>query len=157
VILRVLRAFDRLRQAARRRSWKAGHALGRQGEDYAHRLLQEQGYVVVARNYRLPDGRGEIDLVAWEGDTLVFVEVKSRQSDEFGLPERAIGTDKRLHLARAARRYARKAGSRGSVSASMSSASSLIVRQEQSCSAMPSVYECKYRRIRVLPNTERGI
>jgi Predicted endonuclease distantly related to archaeal Holliday junction resolvase len=110
VILRVLRAFDRLRQAARRRSWKAGHALGRQGEDYAHRLLQEQGYVVVARNYRLPDGRGEIDLVAWEGDTLVFVEVKSRQSDEFGLPERAIGTDKRLHLARAARRYARKAG-----------------------------------------------
>ncbi len=110
MILRVLRAFDRLRQAARRRSWKAGHALGRQGEDYAHRLLQEQGYVVVARNYRLPDGRGEIDLVAWEGDTLVFVEVKSRQSDEFGLPERAIGTDKRLHLARAARRYARKAG-----------------------------------------------
>jgi Predicted endonuclease distantly related to archaeal Holliday junction resolvase len=110
VILRVLRAFDRLRQAARRRSWKAGHALGRQGEDYAHRLLQEQGYVVVARNYRLPDGRGEIDLVAWEGDTLVFVEVKSRQSDEFGLPERAIGTDKRLHLARAARRYAQKAG-----------------------------------------------
>ena len=49
----------------------------------------------MARNYRLPAGDGEADLIAWEGDTLVIVEVKSRQSDEYGPPERAVGDDKR--------------------------------------------------------------
>ena len=70
--------------------------------------LRGQGYVIVARNYRSTAGGAEADLIAWEGATLVVVEVKSRHSDEHGPPERAIGDDKRAHLRRVARSYARK-------------------------------------------------
>jgi putative endonuclease len=100
--------FDWLRHLARRRRWTPTLALGRRGEDLAHRFLRRQGYTIVARNYRLPAGDGEADLIAWEGDTLVIVEVKARQSDEFGPPDRAVGDDKRAHLRRLARAYARK-------------------------------------------------
>ena len=62
----------------------------------------------MARNYRLPAGDGEADLIAWEGETLVIVEVKARQSDEYGPPDRAVGDDKRARLRRLARAYARK-------------------------------------------------
>jgi len=100
--------FDWMRYLARRRRWTPTLALGRRGEDLAHRFLRRQGYTIVARNYRLPAGDGEADLIAWEGDTLVIVEVKARQSDEFGPPDRAVGDDKRAHLRRLARAYARK-------------------------------------------------
>ncbi len=100
--------FDWLRHQARRRRWDPGQALGRRGEDLAHRFLRRQGYTIVARNYRSTAGNAEADLIAWEGATLVVVEVKSRQSDEHGPPERAIGDDKRSHLRRVARAYARK-------------------------------------------------
>jgi putative endonuclease len=99
---------DWLRHLARRRRWAPNMALGRRGEDLAHRFLRRSGYIIVARNYRLPTADGEADLIAWEGDTLVIVEVKARHSDEFGPPERAIGDDKRAHLRRVARAYARK-------------------------------------------------
>lgn len=66
--------------------------------------------VVVARNYRARSGAGELDLVAWDGDTLVFVEVKTRATEEFGSPDRAVGETKRDRLLRAAREYARRAG-----------------------------------------------
>jgi putative endonuclease len=99
---------DWLRHLARRRRWTATQALGRRGEDLAHRFLRRQGYTIVARNYRLPAGDGEADLIAWDGDTLVIVEVKARQSDEYGPPDRAVGDDKRAHLRRLARAYARK-------------------------------------------------
>jgi len=99
---------DWLRHLARRRRWMPTLALGRRGEDLAHRFLRRQGYTIVARNYRLPSGDGEADLIAWDGDTLVIVEVKSRTSDEFGPPDRAVGDDKRAHLRRLARAYARK-------------------------------------------------
>ena len=100
---------DGLRHQARRRNWPADQALGRRGEDIAHRYLQRSGMVVVARNYRTPGGSGEIDLVGWDHGTLVFVEVKSRASDEYGSPDRAVGEEKRRHILRAARHYARHA------------------------------------------------
>ncbi len=65
---------------------------------------------MVARNYRPPSGHGEIDLVAWHSGKLVFVEVKTRQTAEFGEPERAVDAEKQSHLRRAARDYARRAG-----------------------------------------------
>jgi putative endonuclease len=83
-------------------------AFGRRGEDLAHRFLRRRGYTIVARNYRLASGEAEADLIAWEGDALVIVEVKARRSGEFGPPERAIGEAKRAHLRRVARAYARK-------------------------------------------------
>lgn len=100
--------FDWLRHLVRRRRWNPNLALGRRGEDLAHRFLRRQGYVIVARNYRLPTGGAEADLIAWDGDTLVIVEVKARASEEFGPPDRAVGDDKRAHLRRVARAYARK-------------------------------------------------
>jgi putative endonuclease len=104
----LLALFDWLRDVARRRRWNPDLALGRRGEDLAHRFLRRQGYVIVARNYRLASGDAEADLIAWEGETLVVVEVKARRSADFGPPDRAIGEAKRDHLRRVARAYARK-------------------------------------------------
>lgn len=101
---------DRLRQWARRRRWSADQAAGRLGEDLAHRLLRRHGYKVVARNWRPRSGAGEIDLVAWEGPVLAFVEVKTRGTEEFGEPGRAVDREKQSALLRAAREYARRAG-----------------------------------------------
>jgi len=106
----ILQFSDWLRHVTRRRKWTPAHALGRRGEDLAHRFLRKKGFIVVARNYRLSSGDAEADLIAWDGGTLVFVEVKSRQSADFGPPERAIGEEKRSHLLRIAREYTRKTG-----------------------------------------------
>ena len=100
----IYRAAD----ALRRRSLAANH--GRIGEDMAHRYLRSRGCTVVARNYRPPAGHGEIDLVVRHGEKLVFVEVKTRDSADFGEPERAVDSEKQVHLTRAARDYARRAG-----------------------------------------------
>jgi putative endonuclease len=88
--------------------WSADLATGRRGEDLAHRFLRKRGFTIVARNYRLASGDAEADIIAIEGDDLVIVEVKSRTSAEFGPPDRAIGEEKRAHLARVARAYAKK-------------------------------------------------
>ena len=106
----ILQFFDWLRHSARRRKWTPTLALGRRGEDLAHRYLRERGFVIVARNYRLASGDAEADLIAWDGEILVFVEVKSRETADFGPPERAIGEQKRKHLLRIAREYSRKTG-----------------------------------------------
>jgi putative endonuclease len=104
----ILRFSDWLRHIVRRRRWTPALALGRRGEDLAHRFLRARGFIIVARNYRLSSGDAEADLIAWEGETLVFVEVKSRETADFGPPERAIGEEKRRHLLRIAREYTRK-------------------------------------------------
>jgi putative endonuclease len=102
--------FDRLRHARRRSLWTADQATGRHGEDLAHRYLRRQGYVIVARNYRLAAGDAEADLIARDGDMLVIVEVKTRADESHGPPERAISTEKVRALTRVAREYARKSG-----------------------------------------------
>lgn len=104
----LLALLDRLRDRRRRRIWAPDQATGRRGEDLAHRYLRKQGYIVVARNYRLAAGDAEADIIAWDGDALVIVEVKTRESDTYGPPDRAIGEDKRRALQRVAREYARK-------------------------------------------------
>lgn len=100
---------DRIRMRGRTRRMTAEHALGRQAEDLAHRYLQRAGIVIVARNYRSSGGTAEIDLVGWDKNTLVFVEVKSRQNEDHGAPDRAVGSEKWVHIVRAARDYARHA------------------------------------------------
>lgn len=67
---------------------------------------------MVARNFRTPTGSAEVDLIAWERDTLVFVEVKTRSTADFGPPDRAIDAEKRSAMARAAADYARRANVR---------------------------------------------
>src|SRR5689334_10436512 len=100
--------LDRLRDTRRRRLWAPDLAAGRRGEDLAHRFLRKQGYTIVARNYRLSSGDAEADLIARHGEDLVIVEVKTRATDEFGPPEQAVNPEKRRHLMRVAREYARK-------------------------------------------------
>ncbi|MDQ3957902.1 MAG: YraN family protein [Actinomycetota bacterium] len=70
--------------------------LGRSGEDAATALYRDLGFEVVERNYR--SGRGEIDLIARRGDTIVFCEVKTRRSDQWGLPSEAVDVAKRARL-----------------------------------------------------------
>jgi putative endonuclease len=72
--------------------------------------LQQSGFVVICRNYRTSGGDAEIDIVARQGETLVFVEVKSRRSAEFGTPDRAVDREKQQHIERAARSYVTRAG-----------------------------------------------
>jgi len=81
----------------------ARQALGRKGEEVAVDFLKKQGYRIIKRNYRCR--AGEIDIVVEEGSSLVFVEVKSRRSTHFGLPEEAISYEKRRHLTRVALGY----------------------------------------------------
>lgn len=103
------RFADSLRHRARRRREPLHMVNARRGEDLAHRFLRRSGYTVVARNYRPPSGAGEIDLIAWDGPALAFVEVKCRWSEEFGAPERAVDREKERNLERVARDYARRA------------------------------------------------
>jgi putative endonuclease len=84
--------------------------LGQHGEDLAHRWLRRNGFTVVARNWRPPQGGGEIDIVAWDGDSLVFIEVKTRAPGASSAPERDIDAEKINALRRAARDYVRRSG-----------------------------------------------
>ena len=92
-----------------------GIQLGNLGEAYAAAYLEQRGYRLVAANFTLPVGRNlrgvvvnaEIDIIAYDGDTLCFVEVKTRASDSFALPEVNVDRRKRRQVARAARAYRR--------------------------------------------------
>lgn len=106
-LIRVLEWIDAARHRARAGRLPAYRAAGMRGEDLAQRLLQRMGYRVVARNYRGMSG-GEIDIVAWDGPQLVFVEVKSRATDEYGEPDRAIDGLKRALIRRGADAYCRR-------------------------------------------------
>jgi len=77
--------------------------LGPAGEKAAARFLRKAGYRILARNWRCP--AGEIDLIAREGDTLVFVEVKTRRRDDAADPEINVTSFKRRQLTKAARYY----------------------------------------------------
>jgi putative endonuclease len=86
--------------------WKAPGTLGQRGEAVAARHLKRKGYVIVARSDR---GRlGEIDLVAVDGRTVVFVEVKTRRSHDTGHPADAVDEDKQRRLTRLALTYLKR-------------------------------------------------
>ncbi|MBV9302009.1 MAG: YraN family protein [Acidobacteriaceae bacterium] len=106
----VWKLSDSARQIRERYTLSADSALGRRGEDLAHRYLRSAGFTVVARNYRPTAGDAEVDIIARDNGTLVFIEVKSRASAEFGSPDRAIDSEKQKHIVRAARSYATRAG-----------------------------------------------
>jgi len=108
----VLRATDALARATRGHSnpqqVPAHLQTGRQGEEAAHFYLREQGYTVVARNFRSPRHRGEIDLIAWDGDILCFVEVKTRSRHSLVPAEMAVDGPKRSLICATARDYLRR-------------------------------------------------
>jgi putative endonuclease len=80
---------------------------GRRGEMLAYWYLRRMGYTVVARNLRGLHRAGELDLVAWDGPVLAFVEVKTRTSCDAGRPESAVTSDQQRRIAAAAQLYVR--------------------------------------------------
>jgi putative endonuclease len=93
-------------------------SLGDLGESYAAAYLDQLGYRLVAANFTLPVGRNrrgaiinaEIDLIAYDGDTLCFIEVKTRSSDWFAPPQVNVDLRKRRQITRAARVYRQMLG-----------------------------------------------
>jgi putative endonuclease len=92
--------------------------LGRRGEELAIEYLEQNDYRIVAANFSLPIGRNlrdvvvnaEIDVVAYDGSTLCFVEVKTRTSDDFAPPQANVDLRKRRQISRAALAYRRMLG-----------------------------------------------
>src|SRR5215470_12733057 len=87
--------------------------IGRKGEDLAAQFLERQGYRLVTANFKAPVGRnskgvqttGEIDLIALDGDTLCFIEVKTRSSEDFAPVITAVDRRKQRQITRTARVY----------------------------------------------------
>lgn len=86
----------------------SSHSVGRRGERLAERYLTERGYRTLERNWRWP--KGEIDLIVEKDGELVFVEVKTRRSHRFGIPEESITARKRGKLIQTAYAYLNRVG-----------------------------------------------
>ncbi|MFQ6069687.1 MAG: YraN family protein [Candidatus Aminicenantales bacterium] len=79
------------------------HAFGKSGEEIALAYLKKKRYRLVERNFRI--FKGEIDIIAYDRETLVFIEVKSRTGTAFGLPEEAVTPHKQQQLRKVASGY----------------------------------------------------
>jgi putative endonuclease len=106
------RALSGLDRAARRRGRESAlpaHLLiGIEGEDAAYFHLRRKGYVVVARRWSAGNLPGDIDLIAWQGELLCFIEVKARTARDLSPAEIAVDSHKRNTLRRLARQYVRQ-------------------------------------------------
>jgi putative endonuclease len=107
------------RSTIRSLDWLAGKVLapekraehlrvGRRGEEDAYFYLRRLGYKIVARNFRSPRCRGEIDLIGWDQDVVCFIEVKTRTTRDVKPAEAAVDYHKRREIAEAAREYLRQ-------------------------------------------------
>lgn len=105
----VLRALDSAAGLLPRKAQTPEHLLtGRRGEEAAYFYLRRHGYVIVARNYRSPRSRSELDLVGWDGDTLCFIEVKTRTTRDMKPAEVSVDAAKQRDLVQIAREFLRK-------------------------------------------------
>lgn len=102
----MIRLLDRFGASSGTNS-PAHQRTGRRGEEDAYFHLRRQGYVMVARNYRSPHRRGEIDLIGWDRNVLCFIEVKTRTTHDIKPAEAAVDREKRRELAAMARDYLR--------------------------------------------------
>jgi putative endonuclease len=84
------------------------HKVGQRGEEESYFHLRKLGYVMVARNFRSPRCRGEIDLIGWDRDVLCFIEVKTRTSRAVKPAEAAVDHHKRREMAEVIREYLRR-------------------------------------------------
>ncbi len=82
--------------------------LGDWGEEQAARFLEENGYKIISTKYRC--AYGEVDIVAMEGEELVFVEVKTRRPGNFGTPEESVSTHKLRRLMATCQDYLQNSG-----------------------------------------------
>jgi putative endonuclease len=106
---RALEGIDRLaRWRGRSASLPAHLAVGIAGEDAAYFFLRRKGYKVVARRWSAGTVPGDIDLIAWQGELLCFIEVKTRTARDASPAEIAVDEEKRVLLRRQARQYLRQ-------------------------------------------------
>jgi putative endonuclease len=104
-----LRALDWLAARALPRDETPAHQLtGRRGEEAAYFHLRKLGYTIIARNFRSPRCRGEIDLIGWDKDVLCFIEVKTRSTRDVKPGEAAVDQHKRREIAAVVRDYLRR-------------------------------------------------
>src|SRR5689334_18348612 len=104
-----VRALDRLTARLGRAPKIAPHlAFGARGEDEAYFYLRRLDFTLIARDYRSPRRRGDIDLIGFEKDTLCFIEVKTRATRNFLPAEAAVDEEKRATLSSLAREYLRQ-------------------------------------------------
>ena len=87
--------------------------IGKKGEDMAVDYLQKHSYEILDRNFRA--GRAEIDIIARNADTLIFVEVKTRSGKAFGYPEEAVDETKQDLLETCAEEYLLNTGWKGNI------------------------------------------
>jgi putative endonuclease len=80
-------------------------ALGERGEKFAARYLRRHGYKILVRRFK--SRAGEIDIVCRQKDWLVFIEVKTRKSDQYGAPSEAVTREKQKHMSKVALEYLR--------------------------------------------------
>ena len=85
----------------------AHQRTGRRGEEDAYFYLRRRGYTIIARNYRSPHHRGELDLVGWDRDVLCFIEVKTRTTRYVKPAEAAVDRAKQRELSLVARDFLR--------------------------------------------------
>jgi putative endonuclease len=106
---RTLACLDKLTRLRGRDAKQPAHlTLGIEGEDAVFFYLRRRGYTVVARRWSSGDLPGDVDLIAWDGPVLCFIEVKTRSARTITPAEVAVNTSKRAILRRLARRYARQ-------------------------------------------------
>jgi len=104
-----LRALDSFIRLLPRKDPTPRHLhTGRRGEEAAYFYLRQQGYVIIARNYRSPRSRSELDMVGWDAATLCFIEVKTRSTRGIMPAETAVDAEKQRDLSRVAREFLRK-------------------------------------------------
>src|SRR6266704_2913547 len=102
----VAKAIDKTASLLGRGDDRPSHlATGARGEEEAYFHLRSLGYTMVARNFRSPRRRGEIDLIGWDGETLCFIEVKTRSSRAVMPAEVAVDADKQDDLRSVAHEY----------------------------------------------------
>jgi putative endonuclease len=102
----VVRVLDGAARVLRRPAAKAQHLLtGEQGEEAAYFHLRKLGYTIVARNWRSPKRRGELDLVGWHEGVLCFIEVKTRTSRGMVPAEASVDIEKQNDLRKVAKEY----------------------------------------------------
>lgn len=106
---RALHGLDRLaRRRGREAALPAHLVTGIEGEDAAYFYLRRKNYIVVARRWSAGNLPGDIDLIAWQGALLCFIEVKTRTARDLSPAEIAVDSHKRNTLRRLARQYVRQ-------------------------------------------------
>lgn len=105
----VIKTLDRAAVLLGRVPARAQHLrTGESGEDAAYFYLRTVGYTMVARNFRSPRRKGEIDLIGWNDGVLCFIEVKTRSKKDFVPAEAAVDSNKQRELRYVAREYLRR-------------------------------------------------